>query len=256
MRAFGDGWVAAPPIGNGLRSNPGRIPDVASAAALCWAVVRVVGLPWVAATLLVQGGGIGVIALGVAVESASSGGDLGTRLWSEVPRAWAVLAAPLALAASARAVFVLHHRGALLALGSLGFSRLGVGFAAVIAGGMVGELARFVGVATAPAGAVVRAAGGWVVRGELRPDVTGTTLMMPEMDRQWAVFAGFVGAASLAGVSTGRGAWTLVACAGVLVADLARRGLDKSALWPAVVLGLFASAALVRRALRPGGELR
>lgn len=240
MHLIGRGWLVAAVVA-------GTQPTFPS-----WPLVRVLGLPWLRAMGLVQGGGIGLLALGVAVESASTGGELAARLLAEVPRAWALLAAPLALAGSALALVTMERRGAVLALGTLGASRRLLGFTAFSAGLLVGTAAQWVGTATMPANAIVRVTGGWLVRGASVLDVPGTTLLEPDKSPAWVAVAFYTAAASMAGATGTRGPWTLVACASVLVIDLVRRGLDQTATWPAVIIGLAALAMQRRRWQRAG----
>lgn len=200
-------------------------------------VARVYALPWLRALVLVHGGGLLVLALAALVESANDS----PAVWMEhlvwqVPRAWALLAAPLSVVSSAVAVHRLREQGALFALSTLGLAPFGRVWAALAAGVGVGIVAQTTGILTLETSEILRGAGGWMVRGSWMADVEGGLPGPLRADTQWAGLALYVSAAALLGSGIRGLGQVLVGSAVVLVVDLVRRSTGAPAYGPAVVL--------------------
>ncbi|GDX80917.1 hypothetical protein LBMAG42_27280 [Deltaproteobacteria bacterium] len=210
---------------------------------------RLLLVAWLRAQALVHAGALVLLALVVATESADDPlPTLLSRLSIDVPHTWALLSPALTLAAAALAVARLLHSGELLALGTLGVSRLRVLLSGVGVTLPLAALAAAVGRGTDPAVEVARGPGAWVVHGIVLLDPGTTGVSAADLAGvEWGSPAAWPGTALLvvlggiAGAALGAadGRRSVVAAAAVwLVLDLVRRGSE-----PAPGLVLLALAA-------------
>ena len=204
---------------------------------------------WARAFFLTNVGGLLVLALVVATESADdSFAVLGDRICRDVPHTWALLSPALALAAAALATGRMRGSGELLAMATLGLSRLRVLLSVAWVALPTAALAAVVGRGTEPAVTVARAAGAWIVEGRVLLDPGAATPSAAALAAvrygdplDWPGTAILLVAAALSGAALGArggGRAVLMAAAAVVVADLVRRGVD-----PAVGLGILAATA-------------
>ncbi len=227
-------------------------------------LTRLLGLAWLRALLLTQLGGAGLLALVVATESASTGGNVLHRLLSDVPHTWALLSPSLALVGAALAVDALRRRGDWLTLATLGVRRVHVLLSVLAVAIPLGAFAAVVEGLTAPVVGMVRVPGGWLAEGLLLdPGAVAPAAEVLAEARwtgawQWPGTALLGIAGSLAGAALGaraRGGAVLVAACVWLVVDLLRRGssAEGAVAWAAVLCG--AAVAAVVWALRGREEL-
>lgn len=225
------------------------MPHLGSGVAPVRSFLRLLLPAWARAFVLTNLGGLAVVVLVVATESADDPlSVLWMRLSQDVPHTWALLSPALALAAAALAVTRLRGSGELLALASLGVSRGRVLGSVLWVAAPAGVVAALVGRATDPAVSVARAAGAWVVNGAVLPDPgvavpSASVLAAVRFGNPWdwpgtaaLLLAGSVAGAAL-GVRGGSRS-VLVAAAVWLVGDLVRRGSE-----PLPGLGVLATAA-------------
>ena len=224
------------------------------------ALGRVLVAAWLRGFLLLQLGGVGLLAVVVATEAADEPpAEVLRRLTSQLPYTWALLSPALALAAAALTSARLSRSGELLALGTLGVSPLRARMSVLWVAMPCALLAMVVGQGCQPRVDVARVAGAWIVHGSVladpgaAPPGQGALLTASwGSPTDWPGTALLLVLASVTGASfaSSRTPWTvLVAAAAWIVGDVLRRGSDPLP-GAAIVLvaGLTAGVSARRRA--------
>ncbi|MSQ01401.1 MAG: LptF/LptG family permease [Myxococcales bacterium] len=223
------------------------------------ALGRLLLTAWLRGFLLVQLGGIGLLAIVVATEAADEPvAEVRRRLVSQLPYTWALLSPALALAAAALTAARLSRSGQLLALGTLGVSPRRVRTSVLWVATPFGLVAMAVGHGSQPRVDVARVTEAWIVQGAVLPD-PGASVSAPAAlltaswgsPTDWPGTAVLLILASLTGASLGspRSGWAvLVAAAGWVVVDALRRGSEPL---PGAGIVLVAGLVAVVSARRP-----
>jgi len=208
--------------------------------------------------------GVLLFALVVAVESADAPfGTLVRTVLARVPSLWAQASAVLGCVGVAGATFGLRRRGAVLALGTLGFDARILLFVGALCSGVAGGAAgRGVVAPEGAPGAWERGDGGWIRDGVGWPDRPGDAVRERGATGR-DVAADVLNAAGAGACGAALGLWAgatpaLVLSAVLLVVDVVARGLAERGAVPAwgasapgLVAGIVGLGLLLRAPIFP-----